>query len=123
MVVAFIVRVQVPRPEQPPPFQPVNVDPTAGFAVSVTTAPEPKVAEHVDPQLMPAGVEVTTPLPAPALPTPRVNVCWVKVALTAVAAFMVTLQLLVPEHPPPLQPANAEPPAGLAESVTKVPEP
>jgi hypothetical protein len=34
---------------------------------------------------------------------------------------MVTLHVPVPEHPPPLQPLNVEPPAALAVSVTTVP--
>ncbi len=43
------------------------------------------------------------------------------VAVTFVSAFMVTVQVPVPEQPPPLQPANAEPAAGWAVSVTWVP--
>jgi len=38
-VVAFMVTVHGPVPEQPPPLQPVKVDPPAGAAVSVTTVP------------------------------------------------------------------------------------
>jgi hypothetical protein len=45
----------------------------------------------------------------------------VKVAVTFVAALIVTLHGLVPVHPPPLQPANVEPPADAAVSVTTVP--
>ena len=74
------------------------------------------------PQLIPAGLEVTVPLPDPDLLTDRVNVCRLKVAVTDVAAFMVTKQVPVPEHPPPLQPAKVEPPAWAAVSVTDVPE-
>jgi hypothetical protein len=36
---AFMVTVQVPVPEHPPPDQPVNTEPVTGQAVSVTTAP------------------------------------------------------------------------------------
>jgi len=75
----------------------------------------------VAPQLIPAGLEVTVPLPDPVLLTKSVNVCTLKVAVTDVAAFMVTEHVPVPEHPPPLQPANVEPPAGAAVSVTDVP--
>jgi hypothetical protein len=75
----------------------------------------------VAPQLIPAGLEVTVPLPDPDLLTDRVNVCTLKVAVTDVAAFIVTEQVPVPEQPPPLQPANVEPPAGAAVSVTDVP--
>jgi len=71
--------------------------------------------------LIPAGLEVTVPLPVPVLLTVRENVCALKVAVTVVAAFMVTVQLPVPEQPPPLQPEKVEPPAGLAVRVTAVP--
>ena len=73
------------------------------------------------PQLIPAGLEVTVPLPDPVLLTESVNVCTLKVAVTDVAAFIVTEQVPVPEQPPPLQPAKVEPPAGAAVSVTDVP--
>ena len=43
----------------------------------------------------------------------------VKVALTDLAAVMVTTQVLVPVHAP-LQPVNLEPVAGLAVRVTFV---
>jgi hypothetical protein len=75
----------------------------------------------VAPQLIPAGLEVTVPLPDPDLLTDSVNVCTLKVAVTDVAAFIVTEQVPVPEQPPPLQPAKVDPPAGLAVSVTDVP--
>ena len=44
-----------------------------------------------------------------------------KVAVTEVAAVMVTAQVPVPLQPPPDQPANAEPTAGAAVNVTTVP--
>jgi hypothetical protein len=56
------VRVQAPVPEQPPD-QPVKTAPAAGEAVKVTLAPAPNIAEHVEPQLMPAGVLLTMPFP------------------------------------------------------------
>jgi len=39
VVSAERVRLQVLVPEQPPPIQPVNVDPPAGAVVSITTVP------------------------------------------------------------------------------------
>jgi len=39
MVAADIVTVQEPVPEQPPPLQPVKVDPVAGVAVRVSAVP------------------------------------------------------------------------------------
>ena len=35
----FIVTAQVPVPVQPPPLQPVKVEPAAGVAVKVTAVP------------------------------------------------------------------------------------
>src|SRR5207245_193254 len=62
----------VPVPEQPPPLQPVKVEPAAGVAVNVTAVPLVKLAEQVAPQVIPAGELVTVPLPVPALLTVRV---------------------------------------------------
>ena len=44
------------------------------------------------------------------------------VAVTVVFALTVTVQVPVPEHPPPDQPAKVEPEVGDAVSVTDVPE-
>src|SRR5436190_1796263 len=70
---------------------------------------------------MPAGELDTVPVPVPFLET--VSVYWlsVKVAVTAVSAFIVTEHVPVPEQPPPLQPVNVEPVAAVAVSVTIVP--
>ena len=56
------VIVQTPVPEHPPD-QPVKVEPEAGEEARVMVAPLATVAVQVEPQLMPAGVEVTDPLP------------------------------------------------------------
>src|SRR6266704_3302625 len=69
VVAALRVTVQVPVPEQPPPLQPLKVEPAAGLAVSVTAVPLVKLAEQVAPQVIPAGELVTVPLPVPALLT------------------------------------------------------
>src|SRR5207245_8323873 len=39
VVAAEIVTVQTPVPEQPPPLQPLKVEPAAGAAVSVSAVP------------------------------------------------------------------------------------
>src|SRR6266446_5467936 len=65
VVAALSVTVHVPVPEQPPPLQPVKVEPTAGAAVKVTAVPLANAAEHVAPQAMPAGALKTVPVPAP----------------------------------------------------------
>ena len=65
VVAAVSVSVHVPVPEQPPPDQPANTEPGAGFAVSVTSVFSSSSAEHVAPQSIPAGEEETMPLPFP----------------------------------------------------------
>ena len=65
MVAALSVTVQVPVPEQPPPLQPVKVEPAAGTAVKATAVPLANAAEQVVPQEIPAGLLVTVPVPAP----------------------------------------------------------
>ena len=62
-----IETTQVPVPEQPPPDQLANADPSAtdGVAVRVTLPlPPANSAEHSAPQLMPVGADVTVPFPA-----------------------------------------------------------
>jgi hypothetical protein len=64
-VLALTVMLHVLVPLQPP-VQPANVEPAFGAALSVTTVPLWKLALQVDPQLMPAGLLLTVPLPVPA---------------------------------------------------------
>jgi len=121
VVAALMVTTHAPVPEHPAPLQPVKVDPPPGAAVRVTTVPLLYEAEQVAPQLIPAGLDVTVPLPVPPLLMARMKLWGSKVAVMVVAAFMVTTQDPVPEQPPPLQPVNVDPPAGDAVSVTTVP--
>jgi hypothetical protein len=110
--------VPVHAPDQPEKTPPV------GVSLRVTTEPAAKFAEHVAvvavEQLIPAGVLVTVPVPPPAKvtvsPTPVV-----KLSVMFVAAVMVTTQVLVPEQPPPLQPAKKKPVPAVAVRVTCVP--
>ena len=67
----LIVTLQVPVPEQFPD-QPEKTDPLAGVAVSVTLVPVEYAWEHVAPQLMPAGFELTVPDPPPEVATVKV---------------------------------------------------
>ena len=75
------------------------------------------------PQLMPAGLLVTVPVPVPAFVTVRSRGTGLNVAVTVLAASMVTWQVLgagvavhVAGAPAPLQLVNAEPAAGAAVS-------
>ena len=116
---ALIVSAQFPVPEQSPD-QPVNFEPAAALAVSVTGVPSLNCAEHVAPHLIPAGELVTPPEPFPDLVTVSVR-GGTKLAVTVVSELSATVQVPVPEHPPPLQPAKTEPVSGAAVSVTVVP--
>src|ERR687888_339247 len=114
-----MVTVQVPVPVQAP-LQPVNVEPAAAVAVSVTVVPSGKEAEQVAPQSIPAGELVTAPEPAPAFVTVSVCMISAKSAVTARSWSMVTVQVPVPLQSP-LQPVKVEPASGVAVSVTVVP--
>ena len=116
-----MVTVQEPVPVQPPPLQPENVEPAAGTAVKVTAVPLVKPVEQVVPQEMPAGALTTLPLPVPDCVTVSAKDDCTKLAVTAVAALIVTVQGPVPVQLPPLQPKNVEPAAGVAVRVTAVP--
>jgi len=120
-VAAATLTVHVPVPVQPPPLQPVNVEPALGAAVRTTDWPKSYEEEHVAPQVMPAGVELTVPAPVPAFATVTANVCSVKVAVTLRAAVMETVHVPVPPQAPPLQPVNVEPTLGEAVRTTDVP--
>ena len=121
MVAALSVTVQEPVPEQPPPLQPVKVEPAAGAAVKVTAVPLGNVPEQVVPHEMPAGALVTVPLPVPALLTVSVKDCNEKVAVTDLAALILTVQVPLPEQPLPFHRLNVEPTAGTAVKVTEAP--
>jgi hypothetical protein len=70
---------------------------------------------------MPAGELLTLPPPVPALLTVRPVDDALNVAVTVVVAVTFSVQVPVPAHPPPLQPAKVEPDAGVAVRVTAVP--
>jgi hypothetical protein len=101
------------------PDQPLNVDPAVGVAVRVTAVPLEKLALHVVPQLMPAGLLVTEPVPVPARVTLRTGAAprRLNVAVTEVLLFSVTAQTVIPLQVPD-QPAKIEPTAGVAVKVT-----
>ena len=67
---AVMVTVHVPVPVHAP-LQPSKKDPGNGVAVRVTEAALLNPAEQIEPQLMPAGLLLTVPLPLPDLDTVR----------------------------------------------------
>ncbi len=69
---ADIVTVQVPDAFVQSPLQPAKTEPVVGVAVRTTEVPSLKLAVQVAPQLMPAGLLVTVPVPPPPLVTDRV---------------------------------------------------
>ena len=78
-------------------------------------------AEQADPQLIPAGLDVTVPLPRPLLVTVSVKNCKLNVAVTDFAALIATVQVVPETELQPVQPPKCEPPAAAAVSVTVVP--
>jgi hypothetical protein len=120
---AVIETVHVEAEPEQAPLQPPNTEPDDGAAVNVTEAPLLNAKLHNVPQLTPAGVEVTVPVPLPALVTVAVNVVVpevLNVAVIARATVIETVHVLVPLQAP-LQPANVEPLAAAAVSVTEAP--
>ena len=71
---------------------------------------------------MPLGLDVTAPVPAPATVTVKVN-CGdtLNVAVQIRATSIVTLAVCELPSQSLLQPANVDPLAGAADSVTSVP--
>ena len=116
----FVTTTQDPVPVQAP-LQPANVDPPLPVAVRVTEVPPAKLAEQEPPQEIPLGMLITVPVPEPVFVTVTVAVLVTALKMVAMVASVLTVQAPVPEHPPPLQPANAEPGSALAVNVTAVP--
>lgn len=120
-VLAVMATEHVPVPVQPAPVQPANVELLAGVAVSATDVPLAYVSLQSVPQVMPAGLDVTAPEPAPLRVTPSEYVIGSNRASTTVVADSVTVQVPVPEQPPPDHPAKNDALFGAAASVTTVP--
>ena len=72
VTVAFWVNEQRPVPAQSP-LHPAKTDPESGAAVRLTVLPWGNCPLHVARQSIPAGLDVTVPVPAPALLTVTVE--------------------------------------------------
>ena len=109
--------VQLPVPVHAPD-QPVNaLDPDA-VAVNVTDVASSNDAEHVAPQLIPAGLDEIEPDPDPAVTAVNVHV-GTNVAVTDRACVIDTTHDPEPVHAP-LQPEKTEPVPAVAVNVTAV---
>jgi len=115
------VTVQVGlAPLQPPPDHPVKFEFAPGASVNVTWVPGLKAAAQVDPQLIPEGVLVTVPVPAPVRVTLNRGKT-LKVATADVFCCTVITQVAAtPLHAPP-HPVKVEFVLAVAVSVTWVP--
>ena len=81
---ALMVTTHDPAPVQAP-FQPAKLEPASGVAFSVTLEPLVKGAVQVAPQLIPAGVLETVPVPVPLFVTLKakaVGACGLYMTLT-----------------------------------------
>jgi hypothetical protein len=110
--------VQVPVPLHAP-LQPAKLELAAGIAVKVIEVPGLNATLQVVPQLIPAGLLVTVPLPVPEMFRSRTGVVE-NVAETVMFEFRVRVQDLAPLHAPP-QFTNADPGFAVAVKVTAVP--
>ena len=87
-----MVTVQVVPFVASQPSQPVKTERKPGVAVSVTTVPLLKSAEQVDPQAIPAGLDVTVPLAMrPVFVTVNGTLTVKLLALSAMPAGVITL--------------------------------
>jgi hypothetical protein len=115
-VIVTVELVPVASPDHPP-----NTDDEPGVAVNVTLVPDANWYEHVDPQLIPAGFDVTVPVPTPDFVIVRVYGI-LNVAVTFLLEFIVIVIIVLvpvasPDHPP-----NVEDELGVAVNVTLVPD-
>src|SRR5947209_10671567 len=92
-----MVTTQLPLPVHAP-VHPVKVEPVVAEGVNVTCVPLLKLALHVVPQLIPAGLLVTVPVPVPAFVTVKGKVVGlvVTVAVTDCLALIVITPVALP---------------------------
>lgn len=119
---ADMLTVQVLAAPVHAPVHPEKLEPAPGVAVRVTEVFAAYCSMQSEPQLMPAGVDVTVPLPLP----PRVTLS-AKLggtennAVTVRLTLIDTTQVVALPVQAPVQPAKIEPAAGDAVNVTLLP--
>jgi len=112
--------VTMPSLQSTLPLHPAKNDPAAGVPVSVTTCPKANGALQVLPQLIPAGLLVIVPLPAPSLLNDRVfGNSELKVAMQLRPVDIVTLPSVQSESP--VHPAKEDPALAVAVRTTACP--
>src|SRR5437016_5723315 len=95
--VALTVTVHVVPETESHPLQPAKTESLAALAVSVTTVPLAYASEQSVPQLMPGGLEVTVPVPAPVRKTDRLtSPTTVSVVLALAPEASVAVMAVVP---------------------------
>ena len=110
-VAPLTVTVHPPAPEQAP-LQLAKTEPAAGAAVRVTAVSGVKECEQLAPQLIPAGVLVTVPVPVPLLVTDSVKV------VPPVANPLTAREMLSPLAVKFTFPANVPAAVGANRTVT-----
>jgi hypothetical protein len=109
-----------PEPEQAP-LHPLKEKPLSGVAVSATDVPLVKLAEQVPGQEMPAGVDVTVPLPVTETDSVRCGAA----TLVNVACTVSSLPIVNAHEPEPVQapphPVKEKPLSAVAASWSAVP--
>ena len=111
--------VTLPSTQSALPLQPPKLDPAAGVAVSVTLWTTVNGALQAAPQLMPAGLLVTVPLPVPTFVIVRVFVgvaSRVNVAVHVRFADIVTVPSV--QSASPLQAVKDDPDTGVGVRTT-----
>ena len=115
---AFMLTMQLAVPVHAP-LQPMKVEPALGLALRVTNVPAENLVEHAAPQLIPAGDEVTVPVPLPDFDTVRVTAVSNFAEIDfgpLITSWHVPLPLQSPVHPEKIEPGFSE-----AVTTTEVP--
>src|SRR5262245_59231172 len=97
VLAVFIATVHVAPAAASHPIQPVKLEPAADVAVNVTVVSLSQVSVQSVPQLIPAGLDVTLPEPAPARAKLRTDRSRTRsVVLAVVPLLSVAVIVVVP---------------------------